>query len=381
MRFRLITFSFIIFASLVAAVPADSKPPVPEVVVIEPVVREITEYEIFNGYTDVSRKVELRAQATGELDKVLFKDGAEVKKGDVLFEVDPRLYQLELDKAEADLAIRELQSREADTLYQHAKTRFDNKSFSQEEFDKAKNVQAKAQMKVRVAKAGRDQAKLTLGFTKIVAPVSGRISRRLVEPGQVVKAAETHLATICSYDLMYVYFDIEEATFLRVRNAIRDGKVKTKGEWGLPVSARLGDEQGYSHEGRLDSVENRMDGEKRICRGLAVIPNSDGRLVPGLHARVRLTTSEPFKALMLPCTFTDPRRDYPKTVKTQLDLVNEKDVIERRWVEVGPRREDGFRVQDGLKQGDRVILDQGLTLSPGTVVKHRKEIPEDKEKE
>src|SRR5262249_36742118 len=145
---------------------------------------------------------------------------------------------------------------------------------------------------VAVARANREVASLNLGFTKVAAPAAGRVGRRFVDPGNVVKADETTLTTIVGKDPMYVYFDVDERTYLDLRRAIRDSKVKAAKVEELPVAVGLANEDGYPHKGKIDFVNNRVDPDKGTIRLRAVLPNADGLLVPGLFARVRLTTKE-----------------------------------------------------------------------------------------
>jgi RND family efflux transporter MFP subunit len=269
--------------------------PPPEVPVRQPLVREVTDYQDFTGRTEAVSQVELRARVSGFLDRVLFKDGADVKKGELLCEIDPRPYMAELQKAETRRAVEEAKLKRAEAEFKRAKALLPRQGISREDFDKIADDRAVAEAEVHAAMAECEAAKLNVAFTKVTAPISGRISRRLIDPGNVVRADETPLATIVSLDPMYVYFDVDERTALRMWRAAREGKAKAATE--LPVAMGLADEKGFPHRGKVDFADNRVDPKTGTLRMRAVLPNADGLLVPGLFVRVRLTTSEPHKAL------------------------------------------------------------------------------------
>jgi RND family efflux transporter MFP subunit len=253
---------------------------------------EVADHADFTGRTEAAVTVEVRARVTGYLVKVAFKDGAEVKQGDLLFEIDPRPYQAELDRANAALAAAEAHLKRADTELKRAKALIERSAMSKEDYDKVVGDVDEARAQVAVARASREVANLNLDFTKVTAPVSGRVGRRLVDSGNVVRADGTMLTTIVGKDPMYVYFDVDERTYLDLRRALRDGKVKAAKLEDLPVAVQLANEEGFPHQGKLDFVDNRADPTKGTIRMRAVLPNADGLLVPGLFAQVRLTTAD-----------------------------------------------------------------------------------------
>jgi len=247
---------------------------------------------LFTGRTEAAATVDIRARVTGYLDKVSFKEGADVKQGDLLFEIDPRPYQAALAQADAALALAEAHVKRADSEFKRLKALLAQSAVSREEYDRAVSDVDEAKAGAVLAKASRDVANLNLSFTKITAPVAGRIGRRFVDPGNVVKADETTLTTIVGKDPMYVYFDVDEDTYLNLRRAVRDGKIKAGKLEELPVAVRLSGEEGFPHKGKLDFVDNRLDPAKGTIRMRAVLPNADGLLVPGLFAKARLTTKD-----------------------------------------------------------------------------------------
>jgi RND family efflux transporter MFP subunit len=250
-----------------------------------PVAKVATGHEDFTGRTEAAATVELRARVTGYLDRVLFKDGAAVKKDEVLFEIDPRPYRAELDRADAALTQAQARRKRAEAEFKRADTLFRNRTMTREEYDKVSADYAEAQAGLRLAEATRDVARLHLDFTKVTAPVSGRIGRRLLDPGNLVKADDTALATLVRPDSLYVYFDVDERTALR----LRQGKLKA----GLPVAVGLAGEQGFPHRGTVDFVDNRVDAKTGTLRVRAVLANAEGLLMPGLFARVRLFVEQP----------------------------------------------------------------------------------------
>jgi multidrug efflux system membrane fusion protein len=238
----------------------------------------------FTGQVQAVQSVELRARVTGYLTKVAFKEGSKVEKGQLLFEIDPRPYQAAAEQARAELALAEatLKLREAELA--RARRLVEQKGMSREEFDKVVAAFERAKAALVAAKAAYDAAQLNLEFTKVRAPISGRIGRACVTPGNLVKGDETKLATLASTDPMYVYFDVDEKSFVRLRRQLA-GKEK---EARLPLHMGLAGEKGFPHEGVLDMVDNRVDPKTGALRMRGVFPNKDGTLVPGMFARVRM---------------------------------------------------------------------------------------------
>jgi RND family efflux transporter MFP subunit len=365
-------FCVVLLALTAAAMAADPKSPPPDVVVTRPVTREVTDFEEFVGRTEPSAQVELRARVSGYLADVLFKDGAEVKKGDVLFDIDPRPYRADLDKAEANLTLREAQFRQADAEAQRAKALLDKKSLSQEEFDKVVAARAQAEARLRMAKAGVEAARLTLDFTKVTAPISGRIGRRRLDAGNVVKADETHLATLVVAKPMYVYFDIGEQAAQRIAKAARGGK----GKAAIRAAVGLAGEMGFPHEGQIDFVDNRSDPATGTVRVRAVLANADELLSPGQFVRVRVATGQPYQALLVPeaAVMAEGGRKF-------VYVVNEKEMVESRAVTLGSGQGDLRVVKGGLNETDRVITGGLQGVKPGKKVKPREAAPDKKEKQ
>ncbi len=211
----------------------------PEVAVARPAAREVTDHEDFTGRAEAPVRVELRARVSGYLLRAPFQEGADVKQGDVLFEIDPRPYRAELDRAEAAVGLAEAHLKLAAANLKRAEAGLAARNVSREEYDKVVAERAEAEAGLRAAKAGQEVARLNLDFTRVVAPVSGQVGRRLIDPGNVVKADETNLAVLITRDPVYVYFDIDERTYLRLRRLPAAGK---PGADKLPVGVGLADE-------------------------------------------------------------------------------------------------------------------------------------------
>jgi RND family efflux transporter MFP subunit len=324
--------------------------------VVQPESREVADYEDFTGRTEASATVQIKARVSGFLTRVLFKEGTAVKKGDLLFEIDPRPYQTELDKADAALALSEARLKRADAAHKRGKALFDSKAMGREELDKIAAERDEAQARLRVAKANRDHARLNLDFTRVTAPMSGRIGRRLLDVGNLVKADETDLATVISSKPMYVYFDIDERTVLR----LRQGK-------GLQVAMALANDKGFPHRAEVDYVANGVDPTTGTLRLRATLPNADGLLMPGLFVRVRLTTSKPYKALLVP-----ERAVGRKNEQTYVLVVTDKNKVEVRQVKVGSKHGDQMVVKEGLQAGDQVVRKGPGELKEGMVVRPKR---------
>jgi RND family efflux transporter MFP subunit len=338
----------------------------PEVYFTVPFYKEVSESEEFTGRTESDHSVEVRARVTGYLDKVNFKDGAEVKQGEVLFEVDPRLYQAEVDRAAASVAQTEAKVIRLDADYQRAQKLLATNSMSKEDFDKVVGDRAEAVANVQSAKAQLETAKLNLSFTKITAPFSGLASKRMVDPGNLIKADETLLTTIVSLDPMFATFDVDERTVLKVRRLIRVGKLKSARETSVPISIGLPDEEGYSIQGTINFVDNRVDPSTGTLRVRGVFANANRLFSPGVFVRVLLRTGPTRQAMVVPeeAFATDQGQKY-------LYIINDKNVVQYRKVKVGPVAEGGMRVvEEGLNTGERVIVTglqrvrQGIVVDP-----------------
>jgi RND family efflux transporter MFP subunit len=328
--------------------PAASLKP-PEVLVSQPVVREVTDYEIFTGRTEAFERVEIRARVTGYLEKTLFTEGALVQEGDLLFQIDPRPYQAELARAEAALTQAQARVDRLNRDYQRAQALLGPRAISREEFDRMAGERDEARAAVGVAESNVRLARLNVEYTEVRAPFAGRISRRLVDPGNLVKADETVLTTLVSLEPMYVYFDVDERTLLR--QLLRAGRLDSASQDKVPIEIGLADEEGYPHPGVVNFVDNRVDPNTGSLwmRGEFVHP--DRPIKPGIFARVRFPLGGPYPAVLVAeqALGTDQGQKF-------VYVVDEKNRAVYRPVKAG-RLHGGLRViQDGLKPGERVVV-------------------------
>jgi RND family efflux transporter MFP subunit len=343
---------------------APNGPQPPEVRVSLPKKEHVTDYEDFPGRVEAVDSIDIRARVTGYLDKVNFVEGMEVKKGAVLFEIDPRLYQAEANRQEANLLQAQARQERLATDYQRATTLLARSGISREEYDKITGDRKEAAAAVEVAKAGLAFARQNLDFTKVQAPISGRISRRYIDPGNLVKADETVLTTLVSLDPIYVYFDLDERTTLRLQQLIRKGSVEWGSEDGLPVLVGRVDDEGYPRKGTVNFADNRVDADTGTWRLRGRFANPHHELTPGLFVRVRLPIGSPYEALLVSeqAFGTDQGQKF-------VYVVDDKNHVSYRRVKVG-RLHNGLRVvTDGLKPGEKVVVSGLQRIRPGTEVR------------
>jgi RND family efflux transporter MFP subunit len=349
---------------------APSEPPV--VSVSLPVRREVTDYRQFTGRTQAPETVEVRARVTGYLEKMPFKEGEEVKKGDLLFEIDPRPYKAEWDRLEAQVKLAEARYRLAGADYARAQkaSRGSSGAVSRQELETYRSKEIEARESVGAAKANAEGAKLNLNFCTIKSPLSGKVSRYNYTIGNLVNADQTVLTNIVSQDPMYAYFDVDERTMLLVQDLIREGKVKASRETEYPVAIGLANEKGFPHQGLINFVDNQVNAGTGTLRVRGVFANpavNDLRtLSPGLFVRVRLPIGNPHPALLV----ADQAVGTDQGQKI-LYVVNAKNEVVSRPVTLGAVH-DGLReVLAGLSPNERVIVDGLQRVRPGLTVEPR----------
>jgi RND family efflux transporter MFP subunit len=337
------------------------------VTVSRPVEREVTDYADYTARTAAVDSVELRARVSGYLDKVNFKEGALVQKGDILFEIDPRTYTAVLQSAEGNLTAAEARVTRLDADYARAQRVVGSAAMSREDYDKVVGDRAEAIASRAALKAAVERARLDVSFTKVVAPISGRISRYNVTVGNLVQAGDltggTLLTTIVSVDPMYAYFDVDENTVLRVKQLIREGKAKTPDAPDIPVWLGLANENGFPHRGVINFIDNQVNPKTGTQRVRGVFPNKDEALSPGYFARVRVPIGEPHKALLV----TERALDTDQGQKV-VYVVGGDNTVVTRPVRLGALH-DGLReITDGLKPGEQVIVNGLQQVRPGLTV-------------
>ena len=345
--------------------------PPPEVVVSRPISREITDYADYTGRTQAVSQVDIRARVTGYLDRVSFKPATEVKKGDLLFTIDARPYQAELDQAEAVVRRAEAHLQRTALALERASRLRASKAISEEEFDQLRGDREEAMASLKVAQASREISRLKVDFTRVTAPISGRIGLNLVTPGNLVKADDTLLAVLVSLDPMNVSIDLDERTYLRLRRLrlARKGESKSPLAAELPVVMGLADEKGYPWQGKIDSFGNLVDANMGTLQIRAVFPNPKGMLLPGLFVRIRLPVGAPHQALLIPesALGTDQGQKF-------VYLVDGQNKVVYRRVVIGPLIDDLRVIEEGLQPGDRVITHGLQRVRPGLTVKPKESV-------
>jgi RND family efflux transporter MFP subunit len=341
-------------------------PPPPKVTVSQPVLRDVIEWDEYTGRIEAVESVEVRARVSGYLQSVHFTDGAIVKKGALLFVIDPRPYQAELNRAKASLEQAIARYERAQKDFARAQQLIKSRAMSQEEVDTRGADQREAQESVRAARAAVEATQLNVEFTQVRAPISGRISREFVTVGNLINggtADSTLLTRIVSLDPIYCYFDVDERSYLKYSRLWRDGSRSGPREVKIPVNLGLADETGFPHQGHLNFIDNRLDPNTGTMTGRAIFSNSDLTLFPGLFARIRLPSSSQYEALMIP----DGAIGTDQTQRFAF-VVNDQNTVEYRRVTLGPVI-NGLRViRDGLKPEEWVIVNGVQRVRTGAQV-------------
>ncbi|MCC7633618.1 efflux RND transporter periplasmic adaptor subunit [Stenotrophomonas rhizophila] len=329
-------------------------PPPPQVSAAPVLIKPVSQWDDFSGRVEAVESVELRPRVSGYIDKVNYVEGDEVKKGDVLFTIDARSYQAEYDRARAELARARTQAALARSESERAKKLSDQQAISTETWEQRRAAADQAGAGVQAAQAALDAAALNLEFTKVRAPISGRAGRAMVTAGNLVTAGDSAsvLTTLVSLDKVFVYFDADEGTFLRYAQMARNGERPSERDSDLPVKVGLSGEAGFPHEGKVDFLDNQVTRSTGTIRVRALLDNADRAFTPGLFARVQLLGSGQFQAMLIDekAVLTDQDRKF-------VYVVGKDGKAERRDVQLG-RNAEGLRiVEQGLKAGDRVIID------------------------
>src|SRR6202165_1509257 len=329
----------------------------PPVTVAQPTKRTVTDWDEFTGRFEAVEEVQVRARVGGFVTDVEFRDGAFVKTGDLLYVIDSRPFEAVAEQADGQLsdarAKAELAKRELDRALMLNQTQ----AVSDPVVDQRRQPLQAAKAAQMQAEGLLKAAQLNIEFSHVVAPIGGRVSRHLVSVGNLVQGsdaggASTLLTSIVSLDPIYIYFDMDEATYQKNNRLYFEGKRPSSRENPNPVQVTLTGEIKPSHDGKVDFLDNRLDVSTGTLRGRAVIPNNDFSILPGQFGRVRLIGSSPYEALLLPDTAiaTDQSRKIVFVVK-------DDDTVEARPVVLGPL-DGGLRViREGLKAEDRVIVE------------------------
>lgn len=361
----------ILAAALVLAASGceDEKPLVvasepPRVPVTQPVVQRVTDREDFTGRTDAIYSVDVVAQVSGYLDKVLFQDGAEVKKGDVLFQIDPRPYEAEVARTRAAVAGADAHRKRLEADFKRAKNLFDRGVIGRQEFDLVSGDRDEAKAALDSAQEQLNLAELDLEWTKVTARISGLISRRMVDPGALVKAGETIMTNIVTQDPLYIYFDLDESTLLRLRRLIRDGAIQSSDGKDVSAFVGLADQEDFPLRAVIDFSENKTDPNTGTLRVRGTIRNPKPYMLnPGMFVNVRLPVGAPHQVVLIPdqAIGTDQGRKF-------VYVVDEHNEIAYRRITIGFAEPPLRVVDEGLQPTDRVIVSGIQRLRPGLKV-------------
>lgn len=334
---------------------SQAAPPPPVVTVAQPVQRTVTDWDEFTGRFEAIQEVEVRARVGGFINSVEFKDGAIVHRGDLLYIIDPRPFEAVALQAEGQLADARAKVELAKRDLERGLKLVQTSAVSENVVDQRRQALQAARAAETQAKGALKAAQLNVEFTHVVAPITGRISRHLVTPGNLVQGGEggaTLLTSIVSLDPIYIYFDVDEATYQRNSRRWFGGQGPGSRNTPNPVQVTLTGETKPSHEGKLDFFDNRLDVSSATLRGRAIIPNKDLSILPGQFGRVRVADSAPYEALLIPDTAvaTDQSRKIVFVVKKD-------NTVEAKPVVLGPL-DEGLRViREGLNADDHVIVD------------------------
>lgn len=335
----------------------------PAVSVAAVIHQRITEWDEFTGRLEAPESVSLRPRISGYIDSIGFKEGAIVKAGQPLFYIDDRSYKAEVRRLEAELADVNSQLKLAKSTFVRANELTENNAISVELFDSRAADLEQAKARLRSTSAALEIAKLNLSYTKVTAPITGRISRAQITAGNLVSAGQTELTTIVSVNQVYAYFDADEQTYLKYIKLAREGTRPSSREVKNPVYMGLANESGFPHEGYIDFIDNQVNPATGTIRGRAVFENPEGNFIPGLFTRIKLVGSASYDGILIDdkAIATDLGNKYVMV----LDADNK---VQYRAITLGEKL-NGLRiVKSGLNAGDSIVVNGLQRVRPGAQV-------------
>lgn len=346
-------------------------PPPTAVTVAAPVKQKVKEWDEFTGRIDAAKSVVLYSQVTGYLMSIDFKDGSEVKKGTLLFQIDPRPFQAVLDQALAQHEQAKVKLELSRSEYDRASKLLDSKAISAEDYDTRSKAVREAEAGLRVTQATVDKAKLDVEYTQIKAPMDGRLGRKLMDVGGLViggPMGATALTSIVSLDPIHCYIDADEMTVLRYQKLNRENKTASPRDDQIPCEMALGNDNGYPYKGVIDFVDNRLDPTTGTIQVRAVFENplperGQRALQPGYFARVRVPGGSDYDAFVV-----DDKAVQSDQAQKIVYVVNEQNIVMPRPIEVGPVINGKRVVRSGLTEKDRIIVNGMAKIGPGMPV-------------
>ncbi|WP_053056639.1 efflux RND transporter periplasmic adaptor subunit [Tenacibaculum mesophilum] len=335
--------------------------------VTTPIYKTITEWDEYTGRFEASNKVEVRARVSGFLERVNFKAGQIVKKGQTLFIIDDRPFKIALNKANANLAQAKANLEIAQDNFKRVEDLKETGAVSIEEFNRRKQALEYAKASIQVSETHVADAKLNLEFTRVKAPISGLVSRDRVNEGNLIDGGSSNstlLTTIVATSPIHFYFTSSESDYLRYVRLANNGERKAVRTDGLPVHIKLQDEDEFLHKAKIDFVDNQIDNSTGTIENRAILPNKDLLLEPGMFGKARISESTEHKAIMIPEDIIGTNQSL-----RYVYVLGENNIVTSKNIILGPLHSNGFRiVREGLLETDKLIINNIQKIRPGTVV-------------
>ena len=359
LRYPLALLAVLVMSACGKAPEQAAAMPASKVSVAKVLEQPVNEWDEFTGRLEAPETVQIRPRVSGQIDQVAFTEGALVKKGDLLFQIDPRPFQAEVRRLEAQLQQTRAAASRSDNEAQRGERLRQSNAISAELADSRTTAAQEARAAVAGIQAQLDLARLNLSFTRVTSPISGRVSRAAITAGNLVTADVTELTSVVSTDKVYAYFDADERVYLKYTELARQGRRGAT----TPVYLGLSNEDGNPHLGQMNFVDNQVNPATGTIRGRAVFDNSDGRFTPGLYARLKLVGSGTYSAVLI--TDEAVGTDLGKKFVLVMDGDNKSAY---RAVELGPKIEGLRIVRSGLTKDDTIIVKGLQRVRPGSPV-------------
>jgi len=359
LRYPLAALALVVISACGKAPEATVAPAAAKVSVAKVLEQPINEWDEVTARLEAPETVQVRPRVSGQIDSVAFTDGELVKKGDLLFQIDPRPFQAEVDRLQAQLQqARATASNNANEAQRGERLRSNN-AISAELADSRNTTAQESKAAVAAIQAQLDLAKLNLSFTRVTAPIAGRVSRAEITAGNIVTADTTPLTSLVSTDKVYAYFDADERVFLKYNQLARDGKRGTT----TPVYMGLSNESDNPHLGQMNFVDNQVNPKTGTIRGRAIFDNSKGEYTPGLYARLKLVGSGTYSAMLIKdeAVGTDLGKKFVLVVDKDNKAIY-------RTVDLGPKLEGLRIVRSGLAKDDRIVVNGLQRVRPGSPI-------------
>ncbi|MBD8481649.1 multidrug efflux RND transporter periplasmic adaptor subunit MexE [Pseudomonas coleopterorum] len=359
LRFPLAALALMVISACGKTPDVAQAPPAPKVTVAQVLEQPVNEWDEFTGRLEAPETVEIRPRVSGQIDQVAFTEGALVNKGDLLFQIDPRPFQAEVRRLEAQLQQARANSVRSDNEAQRGQRLQASNAISAELAETRSSAAQESRAALAGIQAQLDLARLNLSFTRVTAPISGRVSRAEITAGNIVTADVTPLTSVVSTDKVYAYFDADERVYLKYTQLARQGQ---RGQT-TPVYLGLSNEAGNPHLGHMNFVDNQVNPKTGTIRGRAVFDNKDGNFTPGLYARLKLVGSATYSAVLIKDEAVGT--DLGKKFVLVMDPDNK---AAYRSIELGPKLEGLRIVRSGLNKGDRIVINGLQRVRPGAQV-------------